>query len=143
MWYNVNMEIFNEKKSQTIKEIAVCHSLDLVVLFGSQAKDRAMKESDVDIGVFRKTSEPTLNDQIVLSGKFAELFKNNNIDISVISSNNPVLMYNILKNGKILYTTENELADTLRLYAWKLLAESKSFRDHSFSILKNRIASFY
>ena len=65
----------------------------------------------------------------------------NVIDIGVISSNNPILMFSILKYGKVLYTTENRLVDTLRLYAWKLVAESKSFRDHSFFILKNRIAS--
>lgn len=136
------MEILDEK-SQIIKEIALSHNLDLVMLFGSQAKNRAIKESDIDIGVFRKTGELTLNDKIVLSTKFAELFKNDKIDISIISSNNPILMYNILKDGEVLYTNENSLADTLKLYAWKLLAESKSFRDHSFSILKNRIASFY
>jgi predicted nucleotidyltransferase len=137
------MEIFDEKKSQIMREIAINHGLDLVILFGSQAKNKAIEESDIDIGVFRKKGELTLNDQTILSGKFAELFKNNNVDISIISPNNPVLMYNILKNGKVLYSAENRLADKLRLYSWKLLAESKSFRDHSFSILKNRIASFY
>ena len=137
------MNIFDEKKNQAIKEIAIHYNLNLVVLFGSHAKNKAMQESDIDIGIFRKTGGLTLNDQSALSGKFAELFKNSNIDISVISPNNPVLMYDILKHGKILYATENKLADTLRLYAWKLLAESKSFRDHSFSILKKRIASSY
>lgn len=135
------MEILDEN-SQIIKEIAMSHNLDLVILFGSQAKGRSMKESDIDIGVFRKTGGITLNDEIILSAKFAELFENNKIDISIISSNNPILMYNILKNGEVLYTNEKGLAETLKLYAWKLLAESKSFRDHSFSILKNRIAIF-
>ncbi len=136
------MKIFDEKMSPKIKEIAICQDLDLVVLFGSYAKGRAMEESDIDIGIFRKTGGLTLNDQIILSGEFTELFRSNNVDVSIISPNNPVLMYDILKYGKILYTTENKLADILRLYAWKLLAESKSFRDHSFSILKNRIATF-
>jgi predicted nucleotidyltransferase len=137
------METIDAQKSQIIKEIAISNNLDLIVLFGSHAKGRAMKESDIDIAVFRKTGGLTLDDQIILSGKFAELFKNNNIDVSIISSNNPVLMYNILKYGKILYTTEDKLADMLKLYAWKLLAESKPFRNRSFSILKERIASSY
>jgi len=135
------MEIVDKNTNQTIKEIAEHYNLDLVVLFGSHSKDRATKESDIDIGIFRKTSGVTFEDQIALSGKFSELFKNNDIDIGVISSNNPILMFSILKYGKVLYTTENRLVDTLRLYAWKLVAESKSFRDHSFFILKNRIAS--
>lgn len=136
------MEVFDEKIGQKIKEIAMNHGLDLVMLFGSYAKGRAIEESDIDIGIFSKTSILTLEDQIVLNKEFSELFKDNKIDISIISSNNPVLMYNILKYGKILYTTENKLIDMLKLYAWKLLAESKSFRDRSFSILKSRIAAF-
>lgn len=137
------MDILDKDKSQIIKEIATSHNLDLIMLFGSQAKNRAIKESDIDIGVFRKDKEITLNDKVILNGEFAELFKNDKIDISTISSNNPVLMYEILKDGKTLYVKKDNLVNTLRLYSWKLLAESKAFRDHSFSILKNRIASFY
>lgn len=139
--YDINMEILDEKKNLAVEEIAKRHNLDLVMLFGSRAKGRAVKESDIDIGVYRKNGGLTLSDQTVLSGKFSELFKSNSIDISIISPNNPVLMYNILKHGKILYATENKLADTLKLYAWKLLAESKSFRDRLFSALKSKIAS--
>ena len=135
------MEILDEKKNQIIKEIAIHHNLDLVVLFGSYVKGRAMKESDIDIGVFSKTVTLTLDDEIILNKEFSELLKNDKIDISIMSPNNPLLMYNILKNGEILYTTEKKLFDVLKLYAWKLLAESKSFRDRSFSILKNRITA--
>jgi predicted nucleotidyltransferase len=123
-----------------IKDLAEKYHLSLVVLFGSQAKGRAIKESDIDIGVFRK-SGLTLDEQAVLNKEFSELFKNNNIDIKIISPNNPLLMYNILKHGKILYEKERGLADRLRLYSWKLAAESKTFRDRSFSSLKHKIAS--
>jgi predicted nucleotidyltransferase len=135
------MEIVNEKINQQIKKLAQENELDLVVLFGSFAKGNAIKESDIDIGIFRKTGGLTFDDQIVLNHKFAELFKNINIDVNIISPNNPVLMFSILKYGKILFTTENKIVDTLRLYAWKLMMESKNFRDHSFSLLKNRIMS--
>jgi predicted nucleotidyltransferase len=135
------MEIINKKINQQIKKIALENGLDLVVLFGSFAKGNEIKESDIDIGIFRKTGGLTFDDQVVLNHKFAELFKNINIDVSIISPNNPVLMFSILKYGKILFTTENKIADTLRLYAWKLMMESKYFRDHSFYLLKNRIMS--
>jgi len=129
-----------KEKNKRAEEISLRHNLDLVMLFGSQAKDRAIKESDVDIGIFRK-SGITLDEQAVLNKEFSESFKNNNIDISIISSNNPLLMYNILKHGKILYEKEKGGADTLRLYSWKLMAESKSFRDRSFSSLRHKIIS--
>jgi len=133
------MIILDEQKNKLLKEIAEKHSLDLVVLFGSQAKNRASKESDIDIGIYRK-SGLSLDDKISISKYFSEFFENNNVDISVISSNSPLLMRTILTEGKILYEKESNSAKKLKFYAWKLLAESKSFRDHSFSLLKSRIA---
>jgi predicted nucleotidyltransferase len=133
---------FTNKDLEKLKEIAVKYHIDLVVLFGSFAKGRAIKESDVDIAVFRKGQQVSYIDQISLSGEFNQLFKNNNIDISVISSNNPVLMFNILRNGKVLYQEDSNLFDGLKLYSWKLLVESKYFRDRSFSLLKKRISSY-
>lgn len=129
---------FDEKMEENIKNIAKRHNLGLVVLFGSQITDRVNKESDIDIGVYGATSI-SFEDKIILSKEFSEIFGDDNIDISIISSNSPLLMYQILIGGKILYEKEKNLADRLRLYSWKLLAEAKSFRDHSFSLLKNKI----
>jgi len=78
--------------------------------------------------------------KINISKDLADVFESNNIDLGIISSNSPLLMYSILKDGEVLYEKENSLVYKLRFYAWKLLAESKSFRDHSFSLLKNKIA---
>lgn len=133
------MIILDEQKNGLIKKIAGKHSLDLIVLFGSQAKNKAIKESDIDIGIYRK-SGLDFDKKMNIFKDLSELFGSNNIDVSIISSNSPLLMYSILKNGKVLYEKENNLVNKLRFYAWKLLAESKSFRDHSFSLLKNKIS---
>lgn len=133
------MIVLDKQKNELIKEIAEKHNLDLIVLFGSWAKNRAIKESDIDIGIYSK-SGLDFDKKINISKDFSELFESNNIDVSIISSNSPLLMYSILKDGKVLYEKENSLVNKLRFYAWKLLAESKSFRDHSFSLLKNKIA---
>ncbi|MDP2947590.1 MAG: nucleotidyltransferase domain-containing protein [Nanoarchaeota archaeon] len=133
------MVILNEQKKKLIKEIAEKHNLDLIVLFGSQAKNRASKESDIDIGIYSK-SGLDFDKKIKILKDFSDIFESNNIDLGIISSNSPLLMYSILKDGEVLYEKENSLVYKLRFYAWKLLAESKSFRDHSFSLLKNKIA---
>ncbi len=132
--------ITSEETRYLIRDIAIDQHLDLVMLFGSYAKGRAVKESDIDIGVLKKTGL-SHDDEINLNHQFSELFKSNNVNVSIISSNNPLLMYNILAFGKILYQKEDDLAYRLKLYAWKLLAESKSFRDHSFSLVRQKIIS--
>ena len=123
-----------------IKEICDRNRIDMAVLFGSFVSERVSNESDIDVGIFRK-GLITLDDQALIYNELSDLFKNNKVDISIISSNNPLLMHNILQNGRVLYSNEASLFIKLKLYAWKLFAESKNFRDHSFNILQDRVAS--
>jgi len=133
------MLILDEQKNKLIEKIAENRGLDLVVLFGSQVKNKATKESDIDVGIYSSIGL-NLDDKIAVASELAEVFQNENIDVSIISSNSPLLMRQILTDGKILYEKEKNLADKLKFYAWKLLAESKPFRDKSFALLKSRIA---
>jgi predicted nucleotidyltransferase len=133
--------LFNEHRRDELNAICRKHNLGLVVLFGSQISGRVSKESDIDVGVYR-ASGLTLDDKVILSKEFSDLLGSDKIDIAIISSNSPILMYNILETGKVLYAKEKTSADALRIYAWKLLAESKKFRDRSYDVLKNKIASF-
>ena len=132
------MIILNEQKNRMIEKIVEKHELDLVVLFGSQVKNTAIKESDIDVGIHGALGL-NLDDKIAVARELAEVFQNENIDVSIISSNSPLLMRQILTDGKILYEKEKNLANKLKFYAWKLLAESKPFRDKSFALLKSRI----
>lgn len=140
MWYsNVMKIILDEQKYKKINDLAERNGLDLVVIFGSQVKGTLNKESDIDIGIYGKDFL-NLDDKINLSRDFSDIFENDNVDISVISPYSPLLALQILSKGKILYEREVDIAGMLKLYSWKLLAESKSFRDHSYMILKERIA---
>lgn len=129
----------SESRYSEIKELAEKNNLDLVVLFGSQAKGTAHKESDIDIGIYSKL-ELNLDDKIQLGHDLSLIFQNDNVDISIISYFSPLLSLQILKDAKVLYERENGIAATLKFYSWKLFAESKPFRDRSYAILKNRIA---
>ena len=136
----MNILEIEQIKIEKIKEICEQNHIDMTVIFGSSVSGRIHNESDIDIGIFRK-GIITLEDQAVLNKEFSNLFQSNKIDITIISSNNPILMYNILQNGKVLYSSEATLFMRLKLYAWKLFVESKKFRDHSFNILKTRVVS--
>ena len=124
-------------KKLEIKSLAEKYDLDLVVLFGSVAKDRAIKESDIDIGVYKKSSD-SYDLRIKMIREFSGIFRTDNVDVQIITSNSPVLMYNILK-GKLLYEKKAGTFDRMKLYSWKLMAESKSFRDEHYEKLKNKI----
>ena len=131
------MDSFDEKIIQSIKEVAISNQLDLVVLFGSHAKNRAVKESDIDIGIYGDRYI-SWDEKIELSLEFSKIFKSDNLDVQIISSNSPLLMHNILSSGKVLFEKKKGVFSMLKLYAWKIFADSKSFRDNCFRIIKER-----
>ncbi|MEI8175155.1 MAG: nucleotidyltransferase domain-containing protein [bacterium] len=130
------MENMTELKSK-IAVLAEKHNLKLVVLFGSQARNRANKESDIDVGIYRD-SNISWDEKIKLSLEFGNILKNNNVDVEIISSNSPLLMHNILNSGKILFEKDKDVFFVLKLYAWKVFTDSKMFRDNCFKIIKER-----
>jgi predicted nucleotidyltransferase len=130
----------DEQDYEKIKQVAEENNLDLVVIFGSQARGTASKHSDIDIGIYG-SSLLDLSDKTNLIRDFSEIFKSDKIDISIISLNSPVFTLQVLTDGKILYEKEKNIFGLLKLRAWKLFAESKPFMDKSYAILKSRIAS--
>jgi len=125
-----------ELKSK-MASLAEKYNLKLIVLFGSYARGRANKESDVDIGIYGENGI-SWDEKIELSYEFGKILKNDNVDVEIISSNSPTLMYNILSSGKVLFEKKKGFFSLLKLYAWKVFADSKSFRDNCFRIVKER-----
>lgn len=95
------MELFSRQKQQ-LKKVAEKFSLDLIVLFGSQVKGKVMKESDIDIGVFRKNKKIDFEEMLKLYQVLGQIF-GKRVDISNLTMAGPLLRYEIAKHGKVLY----------------------------------------
>lgn len=81
----------------------------LAYLFGSVAKGKTGKLSDIDIGVYLDES---LNDderfkiRLKLISDLSLILKTNKVDVIIMNSSPLLLNYNIIKNGKILKSEE-------------------------------------
>jgi hypothetical protein len=79
-------------------------------LFGSYARKEARKESDVDIAVFLKDPSIVENDpkfEIKLALKIERIIKRQ-VDIRVINDKSLTFTNQVLKHGKLLFSTDEK-----------------------------------
>lgn len=96
-----------ENFQQKIKEIAKKYNLNLVLLFGSQVKNKKYlhRESDFDIAYLSRR-ELTGKEIIDLNCDFIDFFHCDRIDLVDLKKDNPLLKYEIAQNSKLLYGEE-------------------------------------
>lgn len=118
------MEIDRER----LAEIAHKLGLDLIVLFGSHAKDRARPGSDLDVAV-RAIRRPwgdwnwefevanALSGAIRLSGS--------EIDVSLLNDASPLLMFEVARSGQLLYEKELGVFSEWKSYAARVYYDNE------------------
>lgn len=90
-----------------INKIAKKYALDLVLLFGSQTKNkkRLHRESDFDVAYLSKRDLPG-KEIIDLNCDLIDIFGNDRVDLVNLRRIDPLLRYEIAQNSQLLYGGE-------------------------------------
>lgn len=99
------MNIDREKK-QMINKIAKKYGLKLVLLFGSHASGKTHKNSDIDIAIMGN-KKINFKKQIGLINEISGVF-GKDIDLSIINTANPLLLFQISKNSQIIFGNKSD-----------------------------------
>ena len=89
-----------------LKEVLVQHGVVLAYVFGSQAESRARPSSDVEIAVLLPADIPPskfFNVRLSLTNALMDLLHQNDIEVVVLNEATPLLAYQVLQNGKLVY----------------------------------------
>ena len=78
-------------------------------LFGSYAKGRPHKNSDIDVAVYLKEPVDFLNRKLELIDLISGITKKNEVDLVILNQAKPFVVYLILKTGKLLFSKDEEL----------------------------------
>jgi len=108
---------------------------DMIFLFGSVLSDNFRKDSDVDIGVYFEEKHYDKNNvyDIIL-----DFFKTEQVDVAFLNEASPLLLYQVVKNGKpVAYKSYPRLIE-FRIRCLKKYWETKKFR-----LLKKRFLKDY
>ena len=102
-------------QKKEISKMAKKYGLKLILLFGSFANGKHRQDSDFDIAIMGK-GKIDFKNQIKLINSFSQVFKRN-IDLSIINCANPLLLFQISKNAKLIYGNEKDFFK-FKLYAF-------------------------
>ena len=134
-------KLISAEMKNAIADIARAHRLRLVVLYGSVARDTETAMSDVDIGILGETllsheDEARIGEEIARAADMA------NVEVRSLHRVSPLFLYQVMSEGVVLFADTPSRAQELRLYAWKLSAETKRMRDLRYARVKARIEAY-
>ena len=115
-----------------LKKIFEKNNVIFAYLFGSQVKGKIGKLSDVDIAIFFDKKIPRskyFDIKLKLIGEFMDFFKRNDIDVVILNEASPLLFHRILKEGKLIFSSDEkkrldyEVRAIMRYLDWKPFLE--------------------
>ncbi|TAN33001.1 nucleotidyltransferase domain-containing protein [Patescibacteria group bacterium] len=118
------MKVINSTTKTAIKKAAKQAGLDFVVLFGSAARGKTHKYSDIDIAV--KTKGPiSYYEEAGLRENFCHIFGRGDVEVVNARGASPLLMLQIGRDGVPLYEDKVGEFAKFRMYAFKRYVEAK------------------
>jgi len=113
---------------ERLKPIAQRFNLDLIVLFGSRAKGRAVSGSDVDVAV-RAIQRPwgDWNWEFEVEAALSEAIRGDGGEVEVVFLNgaSPLLMFEVASSGQALYEKEWGVFSDFRSYAARVYYDNE------------------
>lgn len=116
------MEI-DDKKEKLMREIAQKYDLRLVLLFGSQVDGKQLHyESDFDVAYLSR-QKLDLMEEAKMMLAMTPYFHSENIDLVNLKNAPPLLYYAVFDKCQVLFTEDELLFPTLRIYAFRKFIE--------------------
>lgn len=89
-------------KKNELASIARKYEIEVVVLFGSRAKKTAGLKNDLDLAVLTKINLNAKREYKMFID-FIQLFKSDNLDLVALNFASPLLRFQVVEYGKLLY----------------------------------------
>ena len=114
-------------KNSNVQSFCERNDIELLILFGSHVSGEAHPGSDIDVAVkFRGEAGVS---KLELIYQLDDIFNGRDIDLVILTADTePLLLYEIFSNGKLLYERSPGIFDAGKLRAWKLYLDTEKLR---------------
>ncbi len=116
----------NLPPTEKFTAIAGRYALRLIAVFGSAVRGQTHAESDVDVAVLT-AKKLTPAKRLALWGELSRLFPRD-VDLSVINYIDPVVAFQIAREGIILFEAEADAWENWKSYAIRQYWDTEKFR---------------
>lgn len=128
--------MLTKQKKEKIDDVAKKYGLKLLLLFGSQVQGKTNFDSDFDIAYLPKKSLDG-GEEIEMNCDLMDVFQTDKIDQVNIKRANPLLLYEISRNSKLLFGEEMEYLE-FKARAFRIYIESQSLFELKSILIKKR-----
>lgn len=109
---------------ECISPIAKRRKLELVVLFGSVARGKTNKFSDIDIAI-RARQKISYTAQVEIEYEICKVLGRGDVEVVNLKDASPLLLSFIAKEGVALYEAEAGVFDKFQIYAMRAYFEAQ------------------
>ena len=109
---------------------------DIIFLFGSVLSDNFREDSDIDIGVYFESREYDKNS---VYDVIIDFFRTERIDVAFLNEAAPLLLYQVVKKGKLMAYKSYPKMVEFQLRCLKKYWETSKFRKMKEHVLKDYI----
>ena len=113
---------------KNINEIVEKYNLKLLVYFGSYGTEYYNNESDIDIA-YLSDNDLSFEEKISLLEDLIKFHKKSEIDLVDLKSAEPILRFEIAKNGRAFYEKEDNLFERYSLFYIKRIYELRPIKE--------------
>lgn len=111
------------------------YNINLIYIFGSYAKGKNDKNSDLDVAVLLEKGYSPL-DKLSLIGDLIDIFKRDDIDLVILNDGNPVLEHQVIKHGKLVYMKDEDIKVNYEVRVLKVYMDMEPFRKTQMEYIK-------
>lgn len=133
--------MLQEKSKKLIKKLGKKYGIKLIMLFGSALKDKKLRfKNDIDLAILAD-KEFYENDYSKFRFELLDVadLEKREIDTVPISSQNPLLLYDIFQEGEPIYYRSEEEYAKIRSWARWSYEDNSRFFDGREELLQKRI----
>jgi len=133
---------FNQKQLKILEKTCEKYQVVLMYLFGSRAQGRVTPLSDYDFAILfdRQIDKKQRFDYALLvAGELSLLLNSNHIDVAVLNDATPLLKYQAVFSGQLLFEEDLATRVFFENYVMKEYEDNKHFLQESLNGLTQRI----
>jgi predicted nucleotidyltransferase len=116
-----------EIQKNTIANIAQKYGFTLVLLFGSQARGKTHRASDIDIGFLSDTSFG-MREIAGIHFEMAQMLKMPNLELVRLAGMSSLFLRQVMDDGIVLYESKPGMFTSFASYVFRRFVEEKPLR---------------
>lgn len=132
-----------KEKIKQIIELASQSNINYLYLFGSQARKNINLRSDFDFAVKFDTKKikDTFDAKLELMANLSKILQKEDVDVVNIEEADPLLHFNILKDGVVIYEKDKHERTMDRVRAMNIYRDRSYYYNRHFKIAINQMAA--